>query len=184
MEKIRANVIFEMMGRPKNHLEIVMNDFLKRFETERGIKLISKTVNDARKVEEKDKDGKKIKFVKGKELFTTFADVELEFDEFLGLLRILFVYMPSHVEITSPDNFEVAHIDMTMMVNEITGKLHQYDAIAKNAMMHNQILANRVQMLERAIQNGAGMGFVPVNQIENKKPIKTKREIKKKTKKD
>ncbi len=178
MEKIRANVIFEMMGRPPNHLEAVMADFLKKLGEEKGIKLISKTVNDARKVEEKDKDGKKIKFEKDKELFTTFADVELEFDEFLGLLRILFVYMPSHIEITSPDKFDVAHIDMTMMLNEITGKLHQYDAIAKNAMMHNQILANRVQMLEKAIQNGAGMGFVPVNQVENK-PIKTKKERKK-----
>jgi hypothetical protein len=180
MGKVKAIIIIEMMGRPKEHLKAVMIDFLKKLEIEKGTKVLSKTIHEPKEIEEKDKDGEKIKFVKGKELFTNFAEIELEFNEFMDLIRIVFVYMPSHVEIIEPDKFEVPHGEMTLILNEITNKLHQYDAIAKNALMQNQILSNKVQILEQYVRSrGAQIQPLVANVTTSVAGKETEKKIKK-----
>ena len=175
-QEIKANIVIEMMGRPKDHIVSVMDQFLERMNSEKGVSIVNKKVHDPKIVEQKNNEGKIIEFPKGKELFSTFSELELGFETVLDLVRVVFVYMPSHVEIISPRKIELENFDLGTVLTEITRKLHQYDAIAKNAMMQNQMLAKKLQ--EMGVE-GVG-GFK--EKIEKEKVDEKKKTGKKKSK--
>jgi hypothetical protein len=94
------------------------------------------------------KDGKKASekqilnqgFEKGKEMFSIFSEVELEAEHLINLISLCFKYLPSHVEIIEPQKIHFDNFDISSVLNEIVTKMHNYDAIAKSAIMNNQIL--------------------------------------------
>ena len=148
MEKIRAGIVIEMMGRPAEHIKEVIGQLMDKLGSEKGIEIDKKKVHDPKLVEQKDKEGKIIKFPEGRELYSTFAEIDLTADTVIDLVRIVFGYMPSHVEIISPEELRIENLDVSAILTEITQKLHQYDAIAKNAMMQNQMLVNKFRQMQ------------------------------------
>ena len=68
MEKIGAKFIIEILGRPPEHLESSLNDLIDRLGTEKGIKVVNKSFGKPKPVE------------KVENLWTAFADVELNFE--------------------------------------------------------------------------------------------------------
>jgi len=150
--EIKATIIIEMMGRPADHLKGVMDQYLKKLDGEKGISLTKKKIHEPKIVEEKDADGNLVKFEKGKELYSTFAEVELNAETIFDLVKLVFVYMPSNIEIISPQEFRMPNFDLMLILNEIAKKMHEYDAIAKNAIMQNQIFANKLREMHAIIQ--------------------------------
>lgn len=178
-EEIKAKIIIEMMGRPAEHLEQALKDLLKKLGEEKGVKIADKKVHKPKIVDQKDKEGKPIKFEKGREVFSSFAEVELDLKDLFDLIRLIFSYMPSHIEIIRPSELRMPNFDLAAILTEITKKLHQYDAIAKNAIMQNQTLVGKIMQLEQQLGIGTGaMPDVPVK--EKKKPAKKKKGKKKK----
>lgn len=80
-KKITAQLIFEMLGRPASHLEETMNQFLNKIGEERGVKVLTKKINEPKKIEDTKQ-----------ELFTTFSETEMEFDNLNELFRIVFFF--------------------------------------------------------------------------------------------
>jgi len=156
MEEIKSIIIIEMMGRPPEHLRQVMKDFLKKLGSEKGVKVTNKKTHKPKLFEQKDKEGKIIEMPKGQELYSVFSEIDLETKELFDLLRIVFLYMPSHIEIISPLDLKMPNDELGGMLTEITKKLHQYDAIAKNAIMQNKILVTRLQEQGVDVQEGFG----------------------------
>jgi len=144
-EKIKANIILEMLGRPKEHLEDTIKKLVEVLGTEKGVKVLHENFHEATKVEEKDKEGNIKEIPEDKQLYTTFTEVEIEADDVIKLIYVVFKYMPGHIEVTHPDNFEINNFDLSSVLSEITAKLHNYDAIAKNALMQNRIIANKLK---------------------------------------
>jgi len=143
-EKINATVIFEMMGRPQEHLKETMEKFVETFSQEKGLILSKKTVHNPKKIENKDAQGNLIA-KEGDELFSMFAELDIEVEGIINLLFIAFKYLPSHIEIVSPESFNLDNIDFNSIINEILAKLHNYDTIAKSALMNNQVLASKIK---------------------------------------
>lgn len=154
MKDIKAAIIIEMMGRPAEHLKEVMKEFLKKLDSENGIKITAKKIHEPKEVTAKDNEGKIIKIDDSRKVFCTFAEIDLEAKEIFDLIRIVFEYMPSHTEVIYPEEFQFQNFDFTTILNEITKKLHNYDAIAKNALMQNQMLANKIIQVQQAIEQG------------------------------
>jgi len=127
-EGIISAIVIEMMGRPADHLKQVMKDLLKKLDSEKGVKIIKKKIHPAKVIEQKDKEGNIIQIPEGQELYSTFVDAEVQTDSMLELVNIVFTYMPSHVEILEPSEFGVQNFDFTLILNDITKKMHQYDA--------------------------------------------------------
>jgi hypothetical protein len=172
-EETRAMIVIEMMGRPVEHLKQVMKDFLKKMDKEeKGIKILKKKINKPKIAESKDDKGEVIKFPEGKEMYVTFAEIEIEAETIMDLIRIVFVYMPSHVEIIKPSDVRMTNFDFAGVLTEITRKLHRYDAIAKNSILQNKMLVNKIAQLEEMIR-GAG------NNSDNKEKNKGKGKKKK-----
>ena len=145
-KKLEVRLIFEMLGKPKEHLEEVIRDFIEKIGKENGISLSNKIFHDAKPAEEKDKEGKIIKT----ELFITFAEVELKADNIHVLLSLMFRYLPSNVEIMYPEQMDCSNRDFNMILNEVIERIHYYDSIAKAALFNNQMLAKKFEELKNS----------------------------------
>jgi hypothetical protein len=154
-QKIISNIVFEMLGRPKEHLSDTMKQLLEAVGAEKGIKINDRKIHEPKKVENKDENGKEIP---GGELFSTFSEAEIECENLFYLLSIMFRYMPSHVEIIYPEKFSLSNADLNSLANEIITRLHNYDSIAKSALMNNQLLAKRLQeIMQKGQKSQSGM---------------------------
>lgn len=168
-EKIQAMLVVEMMGRPPEHIKQTMEDLLNKLDEEKGVTVTRKTIHEPKEV--KPEEGQK----NAQEIFTTFSEVEIEVPELVDLAMVIFKYMPSHVEILSPTEMNLKNFDISALLSGISSKLHQYDAVAKNALMQNQILKAQFQ---KYIQE-----HPPKEKKAVKKASKTKKAKSKKTKK-
>ncbi len=161
VSEIKAVLIFEMLGRPAEHLKSTLSQFIDKLSNEDGLKVLDKKINEPKKLEQTQQ-----------ELFTTFAETEIEFTDLDSLIKLIFVYMPSHVEIISPSELRMKNFEMHSLVNELIRKLHQYDEIAKSLAIERNIL-------KKQLEQQSLPAITPVKEKKPKKP-KKKRTRKKK----
>ena len=134
MTEIKAFLIFEMLGRPAKHLKTALEQFIEKLSKEEGIEVTNKVLHEPKKVEQ-------IK----QELYTTFAEVEINFKEISYLFKVAFVYMPSHIEIVSPQEISLKNFELNTLMNELARRLHQYDEITKRLAIERDILQRQLQ---------------------------------------
>ena len=79
------------------------------------------------------------------DLFSSFAEVEIEVKEIKQLINIMFNYMPAHVDILKPSDILLKNFDLNVMCNKNLLKMHQYDEIASKMVYERNILAKRLQ---------------------------------------
>jgi len=174
-EKIKATLIFEILGRPKEHIIEALGQLINTIGSEKNIVVSNKTIHPAKLFENKDKEGKVVHVEEGKELYSTFAEVELEAKTLMILIGICFKYMPAHIEIIEPDEFVMNNFDVNLLLNEIAAKIHQYDALAKTALMQNQILAQKFQEMQQGAEKNIHI-VEKENKADSEKPKKSKKQ--------
>jgi len=153
MEPIRALMIVEMIGRPKEHLEETLKDYTKKISSEKGITLINEKIHEPKKIEHKKEEAEDKKEAGNEtELFSTFAEIELESKDITAMMRIIFAYMPSHIEIISPEQIELKNINFNELFNEVIRRMHEYDGIAKSMIMQNKIMKEKFQEILSNLQ--------------------------------
>ncbi len=134
-QKIQAAFIIEVIGRPANHLIETLNNLLDKISKEKGVKINSKKLNEPI-------------LLKGQEEFyTSFAEVEVEVDEVMTLIRLMFQYMPAHVEIISPEKITQTNQDWMEVMNELLRVLHGYDEVARVIQNEKNILEQQLRSL-------------------------------------
>jgi hypothetical protein len=121
-KKVRAVLILEIMGRPAEHLKESFRGYLDQLKQDQRIQLISEQVHEPKKVEGLDE---------GVEMYTAFAEVELKTFNLISLAEIVFDYMPSSVEILEPEEVTFNIGEANNFLNDLAGRLHKYDEIAK-----------------------------------------------------
>lgn len=158
-EKIKAMFIFEILGRPPEHIKETLSQLIDKLAELPGVEISSKKVHEPKKLE---KEG-------AKDLFTTFAEVEILGKDLNTIIMLVFHALPSHVEIIEPDELTFKNFDISGLLSDLTLKLHRYDEIAKAITIERNILANKLKEIKGEIE------------IEHTKPENKK--IKKKIKK-
>jgi len=161
METINARLIIEIMGRPPEHVSQALQEIVKKLEGEKGVVIKGYTIH------------KPVPVKDAKQLFTSFAEVEVEFDSVGACFWICFAYMPSNIEIISPQSLKIANTDLNSLLGGLVDRLHRYDAVAKTLVAQRDALEKK--LTERA-------NFVEGKNIfikEPKKPGKTKKSKKK-----
>jgi len=133
-EKIKAIMILEILGKPKNYVKKILTDIVKKLGGEEGVKILKKNIAAPKSLET------------DAELFTSFAEIEVE-TNLQKLMFLLFYYMPSHVEIIEPEELKISHTDLNLFFGELSKKLHQYDELAKTMMMERKALDQKMQEL-------------------------------------
>ncbi len=163
-EEIRAVLIIEIMGRPAAHAKKSLENHLEQMKERKNFKLISKTLSKPRKMKDVDV-----------EMYTCFAEVEIETDNIFALTEIIFDYFPSSVEILSPEKLSFDISDATNFLNDLTARLHKYDEVAKMAQVQNQQLQNQFQEKLKEIQGNVGSDSNSNGASQDKKKSKSKK---------
>jgi len=161
MDKIKSVIILEILGRPENYVKDSLNVILEKLKSEQGIKITDTKTAEPKKIENKD-------------IFSSFAEVEFEADNLAVLINLMFRYMPSHIEIISPERIDMRNADLNSILNDLMLKLHRYDELAKILSIEKNILVKQIVQLKQ--QSG-------IKPEETHKQEKPKRKAKSKKKK-
>lgn len=132
---IRALMIFEILGRPKEHLTETLNSIIKQIDEEKGVSVKSKDIKEPVLMKEQ------------KDFFTTFAEVEVEVEEIRYLAVLMFKYMPAHIDIISPEFIALTNNGWSDIFSELTRRLHGYDEIARIMQSEKLILEKKLKEL-------------------------------------
>lgn len=132
---INAILVFDVIGKPPEHLTETLNEIIKKIDEEKGVSIKGKKINEP--VFMKDQ----------KEFYTSFAEVEVEVEEILYLAMLMFKYMPAHVEIISPELITLTNNGWSEILTELIRRLHGYDEIARVIQMEKSILEKKLKEL-------------------------------------
>jgi len=162
MENIRVQMVIEILGRPAEHVASALSQLIDKLGSEKGVKVIEKKIHEPHPVENSD-------------LFTAFADVSIELESLSVYFGIIFAYMPSHIEIVSPEDLMIKNHNLTDVGNSLLSRLHQYDSIAKKLIMDREALVKKLKEVSPEL--------FTQQEMKEEKAEKPKNPVKKKSKK-
>jgi hypothetical protein len=134
--KIKAAVIIEIAGRPAEHVSESLKAHVKTINDLKNVKLIKEKFSEPKEIEN-------VPDAKG--VYTCFADIEIEAENFLSLMDFVFDFMPSSIEIFEPYELNLELPEATMILNRLAGRMHRYDEIAKISSMKAEQAENRLK---------------------------------------
>lgn len=137
MSSVKAKFILEVVGRPAEHLTTTLNELTERIGQEKGISVVNKEIHKPKPIE------------KVENLWTSFADLEMEFTNTQNFFNAIMMYLPAHVEVFEPDSLRFTAFELNELANFIVGRLHNYDAIAKKLMGEREILINKLEYIRK-----------------------------------
>jgi len=157
-------MIVEIAGRPAVHVKESLTNHIGVLETIKDVEVHSIKVSEPKEIEMEN-------VPKGAEMFTCFAEVDFEAENFARLSEVTFDFMPSSVEVIEPSKVSLDLHEASNLLNNIAGRMHRYDEIAKIAgarlkQMDAQLKAAQEALIEK-----------------DKKPVKKKAAKKKAAKK-
>jgi hypothetical protein len=135
--EITGMLVLEIMGKPKEHLTETLNKIIDEMKKEKGVSVKEEKIHEPTLVKDK------------KDLFATFAEIEVKVESFLHMAMLMFKYMPSHVEIISPEEISLTNHDLGEVLTGITTRLHRYDELARVMQIEKQMLQNKIKELEK-----------------------------------
>ena len=170
-KKITAMFIFEIMGRPAEHVKNTLNEFIDKLSKLPAVKINSRKIHEPKKIE---KQGLQ-------ELYSTFAEVELIGDNIEVINDIVLNMLPSHIEVISPLELRFHNFELSSLLSKTAIKIHKYDEIAKASLMERQVLMKRIQEMQEKIKKLESDKKGKTAKKPVKKPVK--KSMKKKTSK-
>lgn len=166
MSKLTAVVTLEILGRPAKNVTDALTSLVDKLSKEKGVSVLNKKIHEPKPVEESP------------DLFTSFAEIEVEFDGLPNYFGIVFAYMPSHIELIHPEKITLKNHDLNALANQVIQRLHGYDAIAKNMIVEKDILTKKLQEIAPHLFKEPEQ---PKLQTKINPKIKSKKSAKKKT---
>jgi hypothetical protein len=116
---VRAIMIIEMMGRPKEHISSQIREHIGLMDKVKGLEVIKKDFSEPKKIDDKNN------------LYTCFCEVEIECINFIQLYELVLDFMPSSIEVLDPSKLNFTIDEATSVLNNLSGRLHRYDDVVK-----------------------------------------------------
>lgn len=138
-KNLRALMIVEIAGRPAEHIKKALENHIKSMESKKDVEIVSQMLSDPNLID------------KEKNIFSCFAEVEVEVETLARLTELVFDFMPSSIELLEPDKVSLSSQEATMFLNDLAGRLHKYDEIAKIAQLRNKQMFDAFQKLQGQI---------------------------------
>jgi len=136
---LQVNIVFEILGKPKEHIIEVLNAMIKKLGEQEYVEIIEKKVHDPHEVKPDEKKGQK------EVLFSSFAELEIVVKTFHNLVEIIFDYMPASVEVIKPNDLKFKLNEANAVLNDLTARLHQYHMAARTLQVERTLLANKLK---------------------------------------
>ena len=136
-KEITAIMIVEVAGRPAEYVRESIEVHVSRLDQMKNITVVSKKFSEPKRMEHKE------------EVYTCFAEIEFSVPTFQEILGLIFDFMPSSIEIVDPGMVEMDSQEATEFVNNLAGRLHRYDEIAKIAQFRVKQLSDELTQLKQ-----------------------------------
>ncbi len=143
-QKMIVKSIIEIVGKPKDHVIKSMSLVMDKIKDQKTIKIVEEKVFEPKEVES---------------FFSTFAELELQFQSTNQILDFCFDYMPSSVEIIEPDKLAVSSSNFGDVLNDLLSKLHTISNNVANLNAENQLLKKNgeailTNLITLSLENG------------------------------
>ncbi len=122
--------IIEVAGFPQEHVDETLKNVLGNLKKEEGIKIVKEQISPAEKI---------------KEMFSTFASLELSFTDVKRLYHFCFFYLPSSIELVDSEEVKLSAAEFTSTMNDLLATLHQYNMVVSNLHAENEVLKEKMQ---------------------------------------
>tara|TARA_Y100000294_G_scaffold177771_1_gene204740 strand:+ start:1121 stop:1603 length:483 start_codon:yes stop_codon:yes gene_type:complete len=130
---MKVAIIIEVIGKPPKHLTETLNNIIKQIDEEKGVVVKGKKINEPTLMKDH------------KDFYMSFADIELEIEEVVQLVILMFKYMPAHVEIISPELIALTNNSWSDILSELSRRLHGYDEVARVIQVEKGILEKKLR---------------------------------------
>lgn len=114
---IKSRAIIEIIGFPEEHVNKILNQVTENLKKEQGIKIIKDHKEPAELI---------------KEMWSSFIELELGFDDFIRLNQFCFSYLPSSIEIIDQETINLTANDFNKAMNDLLNRLHEYNLALNN----------------------------------------------------
>lgn len=138
---ITATFLLEIIGRPKEHLVQTLEELIKKIDSEKKTSVKNKTIHEPTLIKDQQ------------DLFTTFAEVEIKVEELMILAVLMFKYMPSHIEIISPERIVLQNNQLADLLSELSRRLHGYDELARIFQIEKDQMLSKIQELTQQLES-------------------------------
>src|SRR3989338_4869097 len=122
---IRCKVIIEVLGKPKDHVEDSIRDYVEKIKNDPELIVMNADFSEAA---EKNR------------LWAVFVELDMVIKGILKLIGFCFDYMPSSIEITKPEEFAIKKSTVENFINDLQARLHNVDMIVKKQKNENTFL--------------------------------------------
>lgn len=147
---LRTNIIFEIAGKPKKHIEDTLKTYIENIKQDDKIKFITEEYEEAEELEEG--------------IFTTVAEVEMLFPNIEKLNWLCVNFSPASVEILEPDNVTVSQKEIGDWLNDLLSRLHEIGMVQKNLKGQYDIMVKNFNAMTR---NAIILSLKETNEIES-----------------
>ena len=141
--KIKAMFVFEILGRPPEHIKTSLEQFIDKLGEQEGIEVAKKTVHEPHPLKKEEAEN----------MFTTFAEVELILDNLNLLFGVVVNMLPANVEIIEPSEFRLKNFNLANILTDVSVKIHKIDEVAKSILLERSQLVNKIKEMEEKINN-------------------------------
>lgn len=172
--KIRAVFVFEIMGRPAEHIVSTLNMFIDKLAEIPAVTIEDRKIHEPKLIEKENI----------KDIYTTFAEIELTANNLEIIFDIVLQMLPAHVEIVEPAELRLQNFELSGTLSNLAIKLHKYDEIAKSALIERDILMKRLNEMQEKINEleKSGKSKKKATKQKSEKKVVKKSVKKKKTK--
>lgn len=143
---IRAIMIVEVAGRPAEHLKKALEEHIGVLYKVNDIKVHSIKLSEPKEIEN------------GNGMLTCFAEADFECDNFARLSQTMFDFMPSSVEVIEPGKVSLSSNEATDLLNNISGRMHRYDELAKVAGMKLKKMGEELKIANEKLEEKGKKG--------------------------
>jgi len=131
-QKITAMLMIEVLSKPKEHLIETLKDISNKMGEEKGVEVADSKIKDPTPVKDKEN------------LFTAFAEIEVEVKSAAVLIGLMFKYMPAHIDVIEPENIRLKNNELAETLSEIVRRLHKYDELLRVMQMEKKVLEKKL----------------------------------------
>lgn len=132
---LRVIVIFELVGKPKQHIEQTIKAYVENVKSQEDIMCIREEFEEANEME----DG----------VFSTLAEIELLIPSLEKLTWLCINFTPASIELMEPQTITWEQQQITHWMNDLLSRLHEIGMVQKNLHGQHQILVKNFNAMTR-----------------------------------
>jgi hypothetical protein len=156
-QKIRARVIYIMLGNNPGYLKESMSKVIDEIgaKEKTGITVTRRDIKEPIKSERgavATKSDSKIN-IDQKDFYDIHAEIEIESENLMTLMLMVFQYPPANLEVFSPAITQISNVDISESLNMVSGKLHAYDEVARVLQIEKAILESKLRAVMELGEN-------------------------------